>query len=168
MSPLIRTTPPFRADHVGSLLRPPELLKAREDFAGGRISSEELRGVEDEAIREVVRMQEEVGLRSATDGEFRRASWHMDFIYQLGGIEKAQDDMTVEFRNEAGKIEFTPAALRVRERVGLREPIFADDFRFLKEQVTSATPKQTIPSPSMVNYRRGQAAIAEDVYPNLE
>ncbi len=77
-------------------MRPPELLKAREDFAAGHISSEELRGIEDEAIREVVRMQEEVGLQSATDGEFRRASWHMDFIYQLGGIEKAQDDMTVE------------------------------------------------------------------------
>ena len=148
---MTRTTPPFRADHVGSLLRPPELLKAREDFAGGHISSEELRGIEDKAIREVVRMQEEVGLQAATDGEFRRASWHMDFIYQLGGIEKAQDDMTVEFRNEEGTIEFTPAALRVEERVGLPEPIFADDFRFLKEQVTTATPKQTIPSPSMVH-----------------
>ncbi|MDQ3927100.1 MAG: 5-methyltetrahydropteroyltriglutamate--homocysteine S-methyltransferase, partial [Actinomycetota bacterium] len=105
-----RTTPPFRADHVGSLLRPPELLRAREDSAAGRISSEELRGIEDDAIREVVRMQEEVGLQSATDGEFRRASWHMDFIYQLGGIEKAQDDLKVEFRNEEGAIEFTPAA----------------------------------------------------------
>src|SRR5215204_1925682 len=111
---MIRTTPPFRADHVGSLLRPPDLLQAREDFAAGRISAEDLRGVEDEAIREVVRMQEEVGLQSATDGEFRRASWHMDFIYQLGGIEKAQGNMTVEVRNEEGPIEFTPAALRVR------------------------------------------------------
>src|SRR3712207_1588299 len=165
---MIRTTPPFRADHVGSLLRPPELLNVREDFAAGRVSAEDLRAAEDEAIREVVRMQEEVGLQSATDGEFRRASWHMDFIYQLGGVEKAQDDMTVEFRNEAGKIEFTPAALRVESRVGLREPIFADDFRFLKEQVTSATPKQTIPSPSMVHYRGGRAAIDESVYPDLE
>jgi 5-methyltetrahydropteroyltriglutamate--homocysteine methyltransferase len=165
---LIRTTPPFRADHVGSLLRPPELLRAREDFAAGHSSSEELRGIEDEAIREVVRMQEEVGLQSATDGEFRRASWHMDFIYQLGGIEKAQDDMKVEFRNEEGTIEFTPAALRVKSRVGLREPIFADDFRFLKEQVTTATPKQTIPSPSMVHYRGGRAAIDEDAYPELD
>src|SRR6187399_915368 len=84
----LRTTPPFRADHVGSLLRPPELLKAREDFAEGRIDAEELRVIEDEAIRDVVRMQEEVGLQSATDGEFRRASWHMDFIYQLGGINR--------------------------------------------------------------------------------
>ena len=81
---MIRTTPPFRADHVGSLLRPPELLRAREEFAEGSISAGELREVEDPAIRDVVRMQEDVGLRSATDGEFRRASWHMDFIYRLG------------------------------------------------------------------------------------
>jgi 5-methyltetrahydropteroyltriglutamate--homocysteine methyltransferase len=165
---LTRTTPPFRADHVGSLLRPPELLRAREDSATGRISSEELRDIEDDAIREVVRMQEEIGLQSATDGEFRRASWHMDFIYQLGGIEKAQDDLKVEFRNEEGAIEFTPAALRVEGRVALHEPIFANDFRFLKEQVTTATPKQTIPSPSMVHYRGGRAAVDKDVYPDLE
>src|ERR671938_1588053 len=130
---LTRSKPPFRADHVGSLLRPPELLRAREEFAVGRISSEELRRIEDGAIREVVRMQEEVGLQSATDGEFRRASWHMDFIYQLGGITRAQDSMKVEFRNEAGTIEFTPAALRVEDRITLKEPIFAAAFQFLKE-----------------------------------
>jgi len=165
---LTRTTPPFRADHVGSLLRPPELLKAREDFAAGRASGDELRAAEDGAIRDAVRMQEEAGLRSATDGEFRRASWHMDFIYELGGIEKAQDNMSVQFRNAEGTIEFTPAALRVEERVSLREPIFADAFRFLKEAVTTAMPKLTIPSPSMVHYRGGRAAIDEDVYPDLE
>jgi len=165
---LPRTTPPFRADHVGSLLRPPELLKAREDFAAGRASVDELRAAEDGAIRDAVRMQEEAGLRSATDGEFRRASWHMDFIYELGGIEKAQDNMSVQFRNAEGTIEFTPAALRVDERVSLREPIFADAFRFLKEAVTTAMPKLTIPSPSMVHYRGGRAAIDEDVYPDLE
>src|SRR5216683_925961 len=84
--------PPFRADHVGSLLRPPELLRAREDFSAGRISADELRGIEDTAIREVVRRQQEAGLRSATDGELRRESWHMDFIYQLGGVRKVQAD----------------------------------------------------------------------------
>ncbi len=88
--------PPFRADHVGSLLRPQDLLEARARFAAGEIDAAELRGIEDEAIADVVRLQGDVGLRTATDGEFRRASWHMDFIYQLGGIEKAQDDMTVE------------------------------------------------------------------------
>src|ERR671931_2524500 len=83
-----RTKPPFRADHVGSLLRPPQLLKARDDFAAGRVDADELRAVEDEAIREIVRKQEESGLHSATDGEFRRASCHMDFIYQPDGTPK--------------------------------------------------------------------------------
>ena len=166
MSP--RTTPPFRADHVGSLLRPPALLKAREDFKAGSIDAEELRGVEDEAIRDVVRKQEEVGLQSATDGEFRRASWHMDFIYQLGGITTAQDHIKVQFRNAEGTIEFSPAALHVEERVALREPIFAEAFAFVKDCVTTATPKLTIPSPSMVHYRGGRAAVNEDVYPDLD
>jgi len=163
-----RTTPPYRADHVGSLLRPPELLRAREEHAAGRLDAQGLRAVEDEAIRAVVRMQEEVGLQSATDGEFRRASWHMDFIYRLGGIHKAQDDLKVQFRNAEGTLEFTPAAARVEERITLAEPIFADDFGFLQDTVAAATPKLTIPSPSMVHYRGGRAAIAEDVYPELD
>src|SRR5579884_2426642 len=100
-----RETPPFRADHVGSLLRPPELLAARDDFAAGRISREDLRAVEDEAIADVVRMQADAGLQTATDGEFRRASWHMDFIYQLGGISKAPGTLAVQFRNPSGTIE---------------------------------------------------------------
>src|SRR6187399_79272 len=106
-----RTTPPFRADHVGSLLRPPELMTAREDHAVGRIDDDELRGIEDEAIRDVVRKQEDIGLQSATDGEFRRASWHMDFIYQLGGVSKASTEIHVQFRNKKGTIEWHPAAL---------------------------------------------------------
>jgi 5-methyltetrahydropteroyltriglutamate--homocysteine methyltransferase len=166
MSP--RTTPPFRADHVGSLLRPPALLKAREDFKAGSIDAEELKGIEDEAIRDVVRKQEEVGLQSATDGEFRRASWHMDFIYQLGGITTAQDHIKVQFRNAEGTIEFSPAALHVEERVALREPIFAEAFQFVQDCVTTATPKLTIPSPSMVHYRGGRAAVNEDVYPDMD
>src|SRR5262247_3920524 len=113
----LRTTPPFRADHVGSLLRPPHLLQARADKAEGRISADELRAIEDEAIREVVRMQRDVGLSSATDGEFRRTSWHMDFIYQLGGIDPAEEKITVHFRNEAGDLDFETAALRVHGKV---------------------------------------------------
>jgi methionine synthase II (cobalamin-independent) len=163
-----RTSPPFRADHVGSLLRPPELLKAREDFKAGSIDADELRGIEDEAIRDVVRKQEEVGLQSATDGEFRRASWHMDFIYQLGGITTAKDHLKVQFRNAEGTIEFSPAALHVDDRVALCEPIFADAFTFLRDSVTTATPKLTIPSPSMVHYRGGRAAVNEDVYPDMD
>lgn len=160
----MRTSPPFRADHVGSLLRPQHLLQARQTLSG-----QELREAEDEAIREVVRRQEEIGLQSATDGEFRRASWHMDFIYQLGGIGQATDEqITVRFHNEQGDIEFTPAALRVHDKIRLERPIFADDFAFLRDTVTSAVPKLTIPSPSMVHYRGGPASIDAGVYPDVE
>jgi 5-methyltetrahydropteroyltriglutamate--homocysteine methyltransferase len=160
-----RTTPPFRADHVGSLLRPPELLRARADDT---LPAEELRAIEDEAIRDAVRMQEQVGLRSATDGEFRRASWHMDFIYQLGGISKSPGNLTVKFHNADGDIEFTPAAMHIEDKVTLERPIFADDFSFLQSVVSSATPKLTIPSPSMVHYRGGRAAIEQSVYPDMD
>src|SRR5436190_2511158 len=139
-----RDTPPFRADHVGSLLRPPRLLEAREKFAAGDLAADELRSIEDDAIRDVVAMQEQVGLQSATDGEFRRASWHMDFIYELEGISKAEDDLVVHFHNPDGDIDYTPAALKVTKRIDLHEPTFGDAFTFLKECVTKATPKLTI------------------------
>jgi 5-methyltetrahydropteroyltriglutamate--homocysteine methyltransferase len=165
----LRTTPPFRADHVGSLLRPPELLRAREEFAAGRSTAEQLRAVEDESIRAAVEMQRAAGLLSATDGEFRRASWHMDFIYGLGGIERAPGDLKVQFQNEEGQIEFTPAAIHIGAKVHLREPIFAADFEFLSSVVADGvTPKLTIPSPSMVHYRGGRAAIDPDVYADLD
>jgi 5-methyltetrahydropteroyltriglutamate--homocysteine methyltransferase len=162
--------PPFRADHVGSLLRPAALLAAREDNKNGRISAEDLRTAEDEAIRQVVAMQAEAGLRSATDGEFRRTSWHMDFIYRLGGISSAPDDaIKVRFENPDGVIEFTTAALHVDGPVRLRETIFADDFSFLRGVAGSTvTPKLTIPSPSMVHYRGGPAALDPAVYPDEE
>jgi 5-methyltetrahydropteroyltriglutamate--homocysteine methyltransferase len=163
-----RDTPPFRADHVGSLLRPQRLLQAREDAAASRISGEELKAIEDESIRDVVRMQEEVGLQSATDGEFRRASWHMDFIYELEGISKAEDDLVVHFHNPEGDIDYTPAALKVDSKIDLQTPTFGDHFEFLRETVTSATPKLTIPSPSMVHYRGGAAAIDPEVYPDKD
>jgi 5-methyltetrahydropteroyltriglutamate--homocysteine methyltransferase len=161
----LRTKPPFRADHVGSLLRPPELMQARDDKAAGRISADELRAVEDEAIRDVVRMQEEIGLQSATDGEFRRAAWHMDFIYQLGGIRPGEQRLKIKFLNEAGELEAEFAALEVHDRISLPKVIFGDAFSFLKEQVTTAVPKLTIPSPNMVHYRGGKSAIDPKIYP---
>jgi len=160
--------PPFRADHVGSLLRTQALLAARDDFGSGRIDAGALRAVEDEAIREAVRRQEDVGLRSATDGEFRRASWHMDFIYQLDGIDQAAGHIAVRFTNERGEIEFTPAALHVAGKLGVSRPIFGDAFAFLRDTVTTAVPKLTIPSPSMVHYRGGKAAIDPAVYADLD
>jgi 5-methyltetrahydropteroyltriglutamate--homocysteine methyltransferase len=165
-----RTRPPFRADHVGSLLRPPALLDAREAHAAGRIDDAQLRAAEDEAIRDVVQMQRDVGLKSATDGEFRRASWHMDFIYALDGVTKAPGDLKVQFHNAEGDIEFTPAAMQIDGRLGVSETIFGDAFAFLKDVVgdSGPTPKLTIPSPSMVHYRGGRAAIDEAVYPDLD
>jgi 5-methyltetrahydropteroyltriglutamate--homocysteine methyltransferase len=165
----LRDTPPFRADHVGSLLRPPHLLEARARFASGELSAEELRGIEDDAVREVVRMQRDAGLRSATDGEFRRTSWHMDFIYRLGGVSRTDEKIQVHFRNADGELDFESAALAIDGRVSLSETIFGDDFAFLQSIVDpSVTAKLTIPSPSMVHYRGGRAAIDPAVYPDEE
>jgi 5-methyltetrahydropteroyltriglutamate--homocysteine methyltransferase len=164
----MRTTPPFRADHVGSLLRPPVLLDARARFAAGEIDAGQLRAVEDEAIKDVVAMQEEVGLQDATDGEFRRATWHMDFIYQIGGISTAPGNLSVKFRNADGKIEFTPAAMRIDSKLRIDHTIFENDFTYLRSVVTTALPKLTIPSPNMVHYRGGPASIDHDVYPEME
>jgi 5-methyltetrahydropteroyltriglutamate--homocysteine methyltransferase len=164
----LRATPPFRADHVGSLLRPAELLRAREERAAGRLDADELRRIEDAAIRDVVRRQEEVGLRSATDGELRRASWHMDFIGRLDGITEEAGHIAVRFVNEDGEIEFTPAAIHVDGKLGVSTTIFGDDFRFLRDTVSTGVPKLTIPSPSMVHYRTGKAAIDPSVYPDLD
>jgi 5-methyltetrahydropteroyltriglutamate--homocysteine methyltransferase len=163
-----RTKPPFRADHVGSLLRPPRLHAARADYEAGRIDAKQLGAVEDDAIREIVKKQEDLGLRSATDGEFRRATWHMDFIYQLDGISKEAGHIAVKFHNEHGEIEWTPAALHIDGKLGVLETIFGDHFRFLQGAVAKSVPKLTIPSPSMVHYRGGKAAIDERVYPELD
>jgi 5-methyltetrahydropteroyltriglutamate--homocysteine methyltransferase len=163
-----RTKPPFRADHVGSLLRPPELKRARDKHARGRIDDAELRAIEDAAIGDAVRMQEDVGLRVATDGEFRRGSWHMDFIYQLGGFKASDEHMHVQFRNEDGAVEFAPSIARVDSKVQLERTIFGDDFQTLAGLTTTALPKQTIPSPSMVHYRGGRTAVDESVYPDLD
>jgi 5-methyltetrahydropteroyltriglutamate--homocysteine methyltransferase len=154
---------------VGSLLRPQKLLRARDEHAGGGMSDADLRAIEDEAIRDAVRMQRDVGLQSATDGEFRRGSWHMDFIYQLGGVETVEGDIRVKFHNAADEdIEYTPAAIAVNGRVSLEHTIFGDDFQFLRGVVDdSITPKLTIPSPNMVHYRGGRAALNPDVYPDV-
>jgi 5-methyltetrahydropteroyltriglutamate--homocysteine methyltransferase len=162
-----RTQPPFRADHVGSLLRPKALLKAREDHKAGRIDDGALKAAEDEAIRGAVKLQEDVGLQAITDGEYRRGSWHMDFLYQVGGVTKVQDNMVVQFHNEKGDIEFTPSALRITSKLALNDTIFADAFKFLKS-VAHGTPKLTIPSPSMMHYRGGRAAIDAAVYPAMD
>jgi 5-methyltetrahydropteroyltriglutamate--homocysteine methyltransferase len=152
---------------VGSLLRPASLLRARDDHAAGRMSAQERRFVEDEAIRDAVKMQEDIGLQSVTDGEYRRGSWHMDFLYQIGGVTTGQDRQQARFRNEQGEIVFTPIALHVTSKLSLNKTIFGDDFTFLKS-VARATPKLTIPAPSLINYRGGRASIDSTVYPDVD
>src|SRR5262245_30504382 len=133
----------------------------------GTISAAELRAIEDKAIRDAVKMQEDIGLQGVTDGEFRRASWHMDYLYQVGGVTKTHDNLKVKFHNEQGDIEFTPAALRVTSRLKLEKCIFGEPFQFLKS-VAKAAPKLTIPSRSMMHCRGGRAAIDAGVYPEME
>jgi 5-methyltetrahydropteroyltriglutamate--homocysteine methyltransferase len=165
-----RTTPPFRADHVGSLLRPPAVLRAREQHAAGAIDAAELRAVEDAAVAESVAMQESVGLRSATDGEVRRQSWHMDFIFQLGGIsQRPPSGQAVEFHTADGRTLISAqGSLHVGRKVALEHTIFGEDYVTLQGMVTTATPKLTIPSPNMIYARGGREAIDESVYPDLD
>ncbi|MBE7189980.1 5-methyltetrahydropteroyltriglutamate--homocysteine S-methyltransferase [Jatrophihabitans endophyticus] len=161
-----RTNPPFRADHVGSLLRPAALLEARDRHARGELPDDALRAAEDDAIRDVVTLQEGLGLQTATDGEFRRTSWHMDFIYQLQGVSRTDEQLEVKMRNASGGTSFTSAALKVDGKLGVGDAIFGDAFTFLQSVVTTGTPKLTIPSPSMVHYRGGAAALDPAVYPD--
>jgi len=161
--------PPFRADHVGSLLRPPELLRARQEHQAGRLSAEELRRVEDEAIRDAVAMQQEVGLEGMTDGEFRRGSWHMDFLYQIGGVAKTDRTLRIQFKNEAGPVEAALGAFRIDRRLTLDKTIFTEDFAYLKSVAPAGTvAKLTIPSPSMLHYRGGRAVIDQAAYREMD
>jgi methionine synthase II (cobalamin-independent) len=161
--------PPFRADHVGSLLRPLELLQARSEHEAGRLSAEELRRVEDAAIRDAVRMQQEIGLQGVTDGEFRRGSWHMDFLYQIGGVAKTDQVLRIQFRNAAGPVEAALGAFRIGRKLTLDKTVFAEDFAYLKTVAPAGTAaKLTIPSPSMLHYRGGRTVIDQAAYPEME
>ena len=156
--------PPFRADHVGSLFRPAALADARRRWKAGELAAESLREAEDQAVREAVRRQQDIGLQGITDGEFRRDWWHLDFLGQLDGV-RLQDNPGPKFQI-AGASEQPPIA-SVIGRVACSRPIMADHFAFLKS-VTAATPKMTIPSPSMLHLRGGRAAVSREVYPELD
>jgi 5-methyltetrahydropteroyltriglutamate--homocysteine methyltransferase len=148
-----RVTPPFRADHVGSLLRPAALHAARDDFAAGRIDAAALKAVEDDAISDAVRLQEDAGLRSATDGEFRREQWHSDFLYAIPGIDRGALGMPLPVYTKDGQITWTPNVTEITGPVHLEETIFGDHFTFLKNTVSTAWAKITVPSPSMAHFR---------------
>jgi 5-methyltetrahydropteroyltriglutamate--homocysteine methyltransferase len=157
---------PFRADHVGSLIRPEYLITARTRYAAGEISADELQTVQEQAIREVVALQEEVGLKSVTDGEYNRGSWHTDFLLRFENVEPYQSKYTTTFHNEEGSVESKPHTMRVTGKLRRPEPIFVEDFRFLKS-VTKAEAKITIPSPSIMHFRGGREAIDPSAYPDM-
>ena len=164
-----RAEPPFRADHVGSLLRPRALLDAREQFAAGTLGRKELRAAEDAAIVEPSPLQERIGLQAATDGEFRRTSWHMDFIYQLGGITKTDEQLRVcDAQRDRRAARSRRPGWRSPGRSGSSSRSSPTTSASSPKQVTTAVPKLTIPSPSMVHYRAGTAAVDRSVYPDLE
>src|ERR1700677_2230433 len=156
----------FRGDHVGGFLRPRYLLEARDAAKRGALSAGELRAVEDRAIREVVKLQQDVGLKGITDGEFRRTYFHVDFLTQLDGvIEKG--GTSVKFHKADGEIDYAPPVMQVSGKVRHARPIQRRDFEFLKS-VTTGTPKVTIPSPTMLHFRGGRGAISAEAYPQLD
>jgi len=160
--------PPFRADHVGSFLRPNTVVDARAQRSKGEIGSEELREVEDAAIAEVVRQQEDVGLKGITDGEFRRFMFHLDFLEQLDGVTVTEGDFLARFhRTDGSEVEFSPPTMHVDAPIRHARPIQGADFDYLASQVTM-TAKVSIPAPSMLHFRGGRKAISEEVYPNLD
>jgi 5-methyltetrahydropteroyltriglutamate--homocysteine methyltransferase len=157
---------PARFDHVGSFLRPQCLLEARADKASGKISPEQLRAVEDKAISEIVKFQQDVGLKSITDGEFRRTYFHVDFLEQLGGV-----DVGIPFtvKRPDGSEELAPPVMKVVGKVHHAKNIQLADYEFLKSQVAAGNmPKVTIPSPTMLHFRGGRAGISKDAYPELD
>ena len=157
---------PARFDHVGSFLRPKFLLDAREQKAKGQITPEQLRVVEDKAITDIVKFQQDVGLKSITDGEFRRTYFHLDFLEQLGGVKVGEATLAI---GADGKEHLVPPAIHVVDKVTHAKQIQLEDFKYLKSQVSAGnTPKVTIPSPTMLHFRGGRAGISRTAYPELE
>jgi 5-methyltetrahydropteroyltriglutamate--homocysteine methyltransferase len=156
-------TKPFRADHVGSLLRPQALRDARAKAARGEISKEAARDIQQAAIREIVAKQESIGLQSVTDGEFSRDWWHVDFLAGFAGVETYYGPASSGF----GGVSEQPALLKVTGKIRRTKPIFVEHFKFLKS-VTNRTPKMTIPAPAMLHHRAGRAAVSMEAYPDIE
>jgi 5-methyltetrahydropteroyltriglutamate--homocysteine methyltransferase len=160
---MLRTTPPFRADHVGSLLRPAAVKEARAKQAAGAISAAELKAVEDREIERLVAMQEEIGLQLATDGELRRAWWHFDFYGGLDGVELYETSHGIQFAGVATKSQ----SIRVVRKVGFSGHAQIDHFRFLKSKARVAA-KMCIPAPGAMHFRQGRQSISRDIYPDLD
>jgi 5-methyltetrahydropteroyltriglutamate--homocysteine methyltransferase len=160
---VMRSKPPFRADHVGSLLRPAALKSARAQSAKGEISAQQLKAVEDREIARVIKKQEEIGLQAITDGEFRRSWWHLDFLWGLEGAEHYVMDQGIAFQGVQTRAE----GARIVSKVGFSGHPMLDHFKFLKAQ-TKAMPKMTIPAPSALYGRTGRESVSEKAYPSLD
>src|SRR2546426_4050924 len=158
-----RTKPPFRADHVGSFLRPAALKEARAKHENGAIGAAELNAVEDRAIENVIKKQEDVGLELATDGEFRRSWWHFDFFGMLEGVEIYELGHGIQFQG----VQTKPKSIRVVGKIGFSNHPMLEHFKFLKAH-TRVTPKMTIPSPSVMHFRLEPRAVSKDAYPDRD
>jgi 5-methyltetrahydropteroyltriglutamate--homocysteine methyltransferase len=161
--PMAHLTPPFRADHVGSLLRSKPLQDARGKREKGAISGDQLKEVEDREIEKIIKKQEEIGLKLATDGEFRRAYWHFDFFSMLDGVELYELDHGIQFQGVQSK----PQSIRVTGKIGFSNHPMVEHFKFLKAH-TRGTPKMTIPSPSVMHFRLEPGAVAKSAYPDRD
>jgi len=165
-------TPPFRADHVGSLLRPPELVRAREQHQQGTLSAEALRAIEDRSIRDVAKLQEEIGLQGITDGEYRRTIWHADFLRQIEGVRveqgvAADGGVIRKFQSGGQEIERSPTRFFTTRHLERSRGIETDNFKYLAS-VTTRTPKLCIPSPTILHMRGGRDAVDKQTYPDME
>ena len=158
-----RTKPPFRADHVGSFLRPAALKEARAKREKGAITPAELKAVENREIEKIIKKQEELGLKLATDGEFRRSWWHFDFLGMLDGVEVYDTDQGIQFRGVQTKAQ----SLRIVGKVGFSNHPMLEHFKFLKAH-TSVTPKMTIPAPPVLHFRLAKDGVKKSVYPDLD
>ena len=158
--------PPFRADQVGSLLRPPELKKARQDFKNGKITAQNLKAVEDREIRRAVALQEAAGLQGVTDGEFRRAFWHVDFLTGFDGIVATQGQYALKFHGEGGAESETKSMMVVNGKVKRSKPVMVESFKFLKN-ATKKTAKLCIPAPTYMHMRGGRKVVDAKAYPDM-
>jgi 5-methyltetrahydropteroyltriglutamate--homocysteine methyltransferase len=161
---------PFRANHVGSLLRPAELLQAREKRQKNEITAAQLRQIEDRCIRDAVKMQEDIGMQGVTDGEFRRTLWHADFLSQFAGIKVVEGllpDAAKHFQNPDADVQRSPTQFVVTGKLGHTHGIETENFKFLAS-VTKNTPKQCIPSPSLVHFRTGRGGVDKAAYPDMQ
>jgi len=158
-----RPVPPFRADQVGSLLRPAELKQARAQFQAGKINADQLKIVEDKAILDLISKQEAVGLKAVTDGEFRREFWHFDFLGGLDGVELYESGQGIKFKGADTK----PKSVHVVGKIGYTSHPMIEHFKFLRDQVHQ-TPKMMIPSPGVLHFRGGRAAVPESIYPSMD